>query len=165
MNSLDSVLAKSVNYGNITLLEHTQQVVTAIKTFAQAFNLNEEKAIKGAIIHDLGKAHPHFQNKIKGINAKSIFEKNKYDYKHRHEISSLAFLPVFDKDDWNQIIDMIIGHHKSIKKDKGEKGILDLIENDRYMIEHHLQGYENWQIIGNSIINYFGYNVKKVSKE
>jgi CRISPR-associated endonuclease/helicase Cas3 len=165
MNSSDSVLAKSANYGNITLLEHTQQVVSVIKVFAKAFNLNEETAIKGAIIHDLGKAHPHFQNKIKGINAKSLFEKNKYDYTHRHEISSLAFLPIFDKGDWDPIIDMVIGHHKSIKKDKGEKGILDLIENDRYMIEHHLEGIEEWLIIGNSIISAFGYDVKEISKD
>jgi len=165
MNSLDSVFAKSVNYGNVTLLEHTRQVAAAIEKLAIAFDLNEETAIKGGIIHDLGKAHPHFQNKIIGINAKSLFEKNKYDYTHRHEISSLAFLPVFDKDDWNPIIDMIIGHHKSIKKDKGEKGILDLIENDRHMIEHHLEGFEEWQIIGNSIINYFGYKTKEISKD
>ncbi|MBZ0181355.1 MAG: CRISPR-associated helicase Cas3' [Melioribacteraceae bacterium] len=165
MNSLDSVLAKSVNYGNVTLLEHTRQVVAAIKSFAKAFALNDETAIKGAIIHDLGKAHPHFQNKIKGINAKSLFEKNKYDYTHRHEISSLAFLPVFDKDDWDSIIDMVIGHHKSIKKDKAEKGILDLIENDRNMIEHHLEGFESWKTIGNAIINYFGYKTKEISKD
>lgn len=165
MNSHDLVLAKSLNYGNITLLEHTQQVVSAIKVFAKAFELNLDIAIKGAIIHDLGKAHPYFQNKIKRINAKSLFEKNKFDYTHRHEISSLAFLPVFDKVDWNPIIDMVIGHHKSIKNDKGEKGILDLIENDRYMIEHHLEGFEEWQIIGNSIMNSFGIKVREISKE
>jgi len=165
MNSFYTVLAKSVNYGNVTLLEHTLQVVDAIKVFAKAFDLDGQIAIKGAIIHDLGKAHPHFQNKIKGINAKSLFEKSKYDYTHRHEISSLAFLPVFDKDDWNPIIDMVIGHHKSIKKDKGEKGILDLIENDRYMIEHHLEGFEEWQIIGNSIISSFEYDVKEISQD
>lgn len=165
MNSHDLVLAKSLNYGNITLLEHTQQVVSAIKVFAKAFELNVDIAIKGAIIHDLGKAHPYFQNKIKRINAKSLFEKNKFDYTHRHEISSLAFLPVFDKVDWNPIIDMVIGHHKSIKNDKGEKGILDLIENDRYMIEHHLEGFEEWQIIGNSIMNSFGIKVREISKE
>lgn len=165
MNSHDLVLAKSLNYGNITLLEHTQQVVSAIKVFAKAFELNVDIAIKGAIIHDLGKAHPYFQNKIKRINAKSLFEKNRFDYPHRHEISSLAFLPVFDKVDWNPIIDMVIGHHKSIKNDKGEKGILDLIENDRYMIEHHLEGFEEWQIIGNSIMNSFGIKVREISKE
>lgn len=164
MNNLDTVLAKSVNYGNVTLLEHTRQVVAVIKVLAKAFDLNEETAIKGAIIHDLGKAHPHFQNKVNSINAKSLFEKSKYDYKHRHEISSMAFLPIFDKDDWNSIIDMVIGHHKSIKKDKGEKGILDLIENDRYMIGHHLEEFEKWQIIGNSIIRSFGYTVKEISK-
>lgn len=165
MNSHDLVLAKSLNYGNITLFEHTQQVVSAIKVFAKAFELNVDIAIKGAIIHDLGKAHPYFQNKIKRINAKSLFEKNRFDYTHRHEISSLAFLPVFDKFDWNPIIDMVIGHHKSIKNDKGEKGILDLIENDRYMIEHHLEGFEEWQIIGNSIMNSFGIKVREISKE
>ena len=165
MNSLDTVLAKSVNNGNITLFDHTRQVVEAIKIFASEFGLNEQLAIKGAIIHDLGKAHPHFQNKIKRSNAKSLFEINMYDYTHRHEISSLAFLPIFSKNEWNPIIDMVIGHHKSIEKDKGEKGILDLIENDRNMIENHLYGFEDWRNIGNSIISSFGLDIRKISNE
>jgi CRISPR-associated endonuclease/helicase Cas3 len=165
LNDLNNVLAKSINYGSVTLLDHTRHVVDSIKIFAKAFDFDEQSAIKGAIIHDLGKAHPHFQDKIKKVNAKSLFERSKSDYIHRHEISSLAFLPNFGNDYWDQIIDMVIGHHKSIKKDKGEKGILDIIENDRYMIEHHLEGFEGWQIIGNLIISYFGFDVKEISND
>lgn len=165
MNNLDQILAKSVNYGNVTLLDHTKQVVAAIKLFANQFGLNEKLAVKGAVIHDLGKAHPHFQNKIKGINAKSLFEMSKYDYTHRHEISSLVFLPIFDKNEWGPIIDMVIGHHKSIEKDKGKKGILDLVENDRNLIENHLYDFENWKNIGLAIISSLGFDVKEISKE
>ena len=165
MSNIDNVLAKSANYGNVTLLDHTRQVVEAIKVFSKVYNLDEQLAVKGAVIHDLGKAHPHFQNKIQLVNAKSLFEKSKFDYTHRHEISSLAFLPNFEKKDWDPIIDMVIGHHKSIKKDKGEKGILDLTDNDRYMVDHHLEEFEKWQIIGKTIIGSFGNDVKDITKE
>jgi CRISPR-associated endonuclease/helicase Cas3 len=140
-------------------------VVSAIKLFAREFRLDDKLAIKGAIIHDLGKAHPHFQRKIKRINARSLFEHNSFAYVHRHEISSLAFLPIFDKSDWNPIIDMVIGHHKSIENDKANKGILDLVENDRNMIENHLIDFSNWQHIGYEVIKSFGFEVRQISSE
>ncbi|NJO01689.1 MAG: HDIG domain-containing protein [Bacteroidia bacterium] len=62
---MNEILAKSINYGSLTLLEHTQQVTQAVEVFAKrfAFDFDVEIARKGAIIHDLGKAHPHFQRK------------------------------------------------------------------------------------------------------
>lgn len=77
MSDIQTILAKSINYGNISLLEHTRHVVIAIKSFAREFKLDEAIAIKGAILHDLGKAHPYFQRKIKNFNEKSLYEKKK----------------------------------------------------------------------------------------
>ena len=165
MSNIQAVLAKSVSYGNISLLDHTKQVVEAIKVFAKEFNLNESIAIKGGILHDLGKAHPYFQRKIKNYNENSLFEKQQNDYTHRHEISSLAFLPVFPKEEWAPIIDMVIGHHKPIINDKASKGILDIAENERSMVENHLIDFENWSKVGIEIIEFFGIKVKKISKE
>lgn len=99
MKPLHEILAKSQNYGNLTLLEHTQQVTQAIQKFAAhfAFDFNVELARKGGILHDLGKAHPHFQRKIQGVNGATLLENQEWDFVHRHEISSLAFLPLFQK--------------------------------------------------------------------
>ena len=108
---LNEILAKSINYGGLTLLEHTQQVTQAIELFAQkyAFDFNVEIARKGAIIHDLGKAHPHFQRKIKNVNGESLIANREWDFIHRHEISSLAFLPCFSHHEWDSLIDLVIG--------------------------------------------------------
>ncbi|MEZ4901761.1 MAG: HD domain-containing protein [Spirosomataceae bacterium] len=63
-------------YGSLTLLEHTQQVTEAITLFAKkyAFDFDVEIARKGAIMHDLGKAHPHFQRKIQKVNGKTLLK-------------------------------------------------------------------------------------------
>jgi len=156
MKPLHEILAKSQNYGSLTLLEHTQQVATAILKFAKGFPFpfDIDMALKGAILHDLGKAHPHFQRKIQDINAKSLAEKRKWGYTHRHELSSLAFLPLFPKEEWDILIDLVVAHHKSIKDDGG-RGILDLDDNCRDWIDNHLIEWEEWQIYGLEILKIF----------
>jgi len=157
MKPLSEILAKSINYGGLTLLEHTQQVTEAIELFAMkyAHKFNVEIARKGAILHDLGKAHPHFQRKIQNINSNSLHESREWNYIHRHEISSLAFLPCFSKDEWNDLIDLVIAHHKSIESDPSKRGILDLVDNDRKFIENHLKDWENWSGYGFEILKQF----------
>ena len=145
MEDMNKILAKSINYGSVTLLEHTRHVVQAIEVFANSYNFDfdVELAKKGAILHDLGKAHPHFQRKIRHINGNTLAENREWNFIHRHEFSSLAFLSCFPKNEWNALIDMVIGHHKSIVNDAGEKGILDLIEKDRDLIDNHLKTGKN----------------------
>lgn len=158
MLPLNEILAKSINYGGLTLLEHTQQVTRAIELFAQkyAFDFNVETARKGAIIHDLGKAHPHFQRKIKNVNGESLIANREWDFIHRHEISSLAFLPCFPQDEWDSLIDLVVGHHKSIQNDPTNRGILDLMDNEGdEMIDNHLKDWEQWYQYGLQILQYF----------
>src|SRR5438093_2520823 len=133
MKPLHEILAKSRNYGNLTLLEHTQQVAAAIIKFAKGFiyTFDETLAWKAATLHDLGKAHPHFQIKIQAVNSFSPIQSLEWNFIHRHEISSLAFLPLFPKEEWNTLIDLIVAHHKSIKDDAKARGILDLDDNCR----------------------------------
>lgn len=168
MKTLNEILAKSIDRGGTTLLDHSQHVAWAIEIFAEKyqFNFDKELAVKAAALHDLGKAHNHFQHKISSKkNYKSIMEKDEWNYTHRHEISSLAFLPVFPKSEWNAIIDMVVAHHKSIENDKRLKGIIDLEENERFWLENHLIDWENWSLYGLQILEEFGIKTRPISKE
>ena len=166
MKALEQILAKSINYGNLTLLEHTQHVVQAIELFSDkyTFNFNKMIARKGAVLHDLGKAHPHFQRKIQNINHANLAEEREWNFTHRHEISSLAFLPCFPKTDWDNLIDLVVAHHKSIKDDPRKKGILDLIENDENFIENHLKNWEEWSEFGFQILKEFDLPICEINK-
>lgn len=167
MKPLQEILAKSINYGGLTLLEHTQQVTEAITLFAEkyAFDFDIDLCRKGAILHDLGKAHPHFQRKIAQVNGSSLAENQAWTYPHRHEISSLAFLPCFPKSEWNTLIDLVIGHHKSIENDPSARGILDLTNEDRDTLDNHLYGWENWYPYGLQIMQTFGLDTREISRE
>lgn len=167
MKALHEILAKSINYGCLTLLEHTQHVVAAIEAFAKAYawDFDIQLARKGAILHDLGKAHPHFQRKINRINGASLAENREWDYTHRHEISSLAFLPCFPQDEWDPLIEMVVGHHKSIKNDPRDRGILDLADNNRHWLSNHLFGFDEWVNHGLEIIQAFGVESRPISLE
>ncbi len=158
MQSVDTILAKSKNYGNLSLPNHIEQVKDAADCFAQnfAFPFNAEMAKKGAILHDLGKAHPHFQRRMHNINADSLQEERENNFIHRHELSSLAFLPAFPQNEWNTLIDMVVAHHKSIINDSKGRGILDLAERYRGWIDNHLKDWENWSVFGFEILNRYG---------
>ncbi|MCG8384399.1 MAG: CRISPR-associated helicase Cas3' [Cytophagales bacterium] len=162
MKSLNEIWAKGENEGHLTLLEHTRQVVEAIEQLASdySWNFDIKLARKGAILHDLGKAHPHFQRKVNKIKGASLAENRKYDYIHRHEISSMAFLPCFAREDWAALVEMVIAHHKSIKNDPRNRGILDLNDNDPTWLENHLIGFDEWVHYGLQILKIF-----KISSE
>lgn len=163
----NTILAKGIENGQVSLLAHTQHVVEVAVHFASNFSypFDTEIARKGAILHDLGKAHKHFQNKIHHRRYSSLHEEREYDFVHRHEISSLAFLPAFPQSEWSELIDMVVAHHKSIERDSTEKGILDLNSNSRNWIENHLKGWDNWKTHGLEILNDLGYPCSDISLE
>src|SRR5699024_6727098 len=104
------------------LPRHLTQVGMAAKKFANYLGMDETLAYHGALLHDVGKAHPFFQCRLLGkTNKRDVF---------RHEIASLFFLSAFPPEQWHPLIEMVVGHHKSVKKDFGGKGLLDLEEND-----------------------------------
>jgi CRISPR-associated endonuclease/helicase Cas3 len=157
MQSVNNIYAKSVNYGNLSLPDHTAQVKDAIECFAKKFDFafNHSLASKGAILHDIGKAHPYFQSRIQNINATSLEEERENNYIHRHELSSLAFLPAFPQNEWDALIDMVVAHHKSIINDPKERGILDLDNKYRDWIDNHLKDWENWSQYGFQILKHY----------
>lgn len=166
MKPLEEILAKSVQYGKISVLDHSTHVEMAIEKISDGFFHHFKKSIacKGAVLHDLGKAHPHFQRRMQDINANSLAEEREdQSYVHRHELSSLAFLPAFPKEEWNILIDMVVAHHKSIVNDARQRGILDLDDNDRNWIANHLKEWDEWFVYGKLILEKFGIECKEIS--
>ena len=140
----------------LTLLAHTKHVVCAVKSFAKYVGLDDRVATNGAILHDLGKAHNYFQKRLRGMgNRGRIF---------RHEISSIFFLSVFPKEQWDVLIEMVIGHHKSIKKDVANLGLLDLEDTEDY-IDYHLGEWEEWSVLVKPILLEFGIDSSMPARE
>jgi len=158
----NDILAKSINDQNITLAEHTEHVTDAISLFADKFDFDFDivTARYGAILHDLGKAHPKFQRMIRSDVKRNRFEE---DYVHRHELSSLAFLPAFSKDKWDDLIEYIVAHHKSIVNDARSRGILDIKTSDRHFISNHLKDWDGWKQYGLNILKDNGVLVSDIS--
>src|SRR5579871_3864757 len=133
-----------------TLQDHTRHVVIALRMIAPAMlpgitHREFETAVHGAILHDMGKAHPFFQESLS-----PGFDRNKYQFEvpHRHEISSLLFLPLFAQEEWPQLIDMVVAHHKSLRTISGKRGrgLMDLIDDYGFqaVYERHAGEWEKW---------------------
>lgn len=161
-----TLLAKSLRNGGTSLIEHTEHVVYAIEKIAAKLNLNIEIARKGAVLHDLGKAHPSFQEKL--IKDEIDLIEQRTEIPLRHEISSLLFLPLFPKDEWDYLIEMIIGHHKSIKsltQSSSGRGIIDLVEGygEDIVFDRHSEKWNEWNTDTDAIIEHFGYATRTLT--
>ncbi len=145
-----------------TLEAHTVHVVTALQAIAPALMPTitpheREIAVRGAILHDLGKAHPFFQESLRpGFDRRQY----KFEVPHRHELSSLLFLPLFERTEWPQLTDMVVAHHKSLQTSglKKGKGLLDLVENygDNAVFDRHAQDWETWHVGVSPLLGRFG---------
>jgi CRISPR-associated endonuclease/helicase Cas3 len=137
------LLAKSKAYGGVSLKNHLIHVGWATEKLAEVEGKDIEICRTAAYLHDIGKAHPKFQGFVHG--ELSVIDLRN-GVPHRHEISSLAFLPLFSKEKWPIFVEMIVAHHKSVKKDSSERGLLDII--NRYRLEGlqeiHLKDWETW---------------------
>lgn len=166
MKSIDEILAKSLDNGHVSLLEHSLHTRWAIEVFAKRtdFPFDTEIALKGATLHDLGKAHKYFQNRMnKTVDGSLSNRRTKFI--HRHELSSLAFLPAFPRWEWDTLIEMVVAHHKSIIDDPRRRGILDIVPGDRHWLDNHLQDWEEWSQYGILILNRFGYPCSGIDRE
>ncbi|MBK1440755.1 CRISPR-associated helicase Cas3' [Parapedobacter sp. ISTM3] len=140
-----------------TLKDHTEHVIEAAVVFARYLGLDVNIAKNGAILHDIGKAHTYFQTKrLQGESKQGdIF---------RHEIASLFFLSVFPEEQQNALIEMVVGHHKSVVKDNNELGLLDLEESYDY-IDFHLGKWDNWSNEAIALLNDLGINCASIPKK
>lgn len=139
------------------LKDHTHHVVLAVVTFANYLGLDPVIAGNGAILHDIGKGHSYFQTKrLKGEGRRGdIF---------RHEIASLFFLSVFPKEQWDILIEMVVGHHKSVIRDTNELGLLDLEEAYDYK-DFHLNEWEIWSNDTIQLLNEMGVSCADISRQ
>ncbi len=158
MKLYTEILAKSVNNGGTKLLDHLKHVSIVAEKIAIKLNVDIKTAIYGAYLHDIGKAHPTFQKKLKG----------KYDNTQiafRHEIASILFLPLFEKEKWGDLTDLIIAHHRSPKRDARLQGIIDLVEmeGEEEVFELHSREWEEWSPIALQILNELGVKTKYIT--
>jgi len=161
MTDLTNIRAKGEQNGNISLVDHTKQVLAATEKIANYLNLSpEEKKIArlGAILHDIGKANPIFQERLER-------KKEAHEDPYRHELGSLFFLPLIDKKCWPQLIEMIVAHHRSIKEDVRRQGILDL-EDDYFDIdEKHLGEWESWSRDALAVLGEFDIPIHEITRD
>lgn len=153
-----TLFAKSPDRGGLTLYEHTLHVVHAIEPAAREYGLDIGLARQGAVLHDLGKGHPFFQRMLRGEVEEMEWINS---VPHRHEISSLLFLPLFDEEIWPDLVDLVAAHHKSIKMPKRPRKGRGLINQCRLhgpdvVFNRHDEDWDTWGPEAVSIASRFG---------
>lgn len=164
MKKFNQILAKSADRkGNpgTTLIDHLEHVACVAEAFAEYLGLDKKTARMGAVLHDIGKASPVFQERLKPTYKKPLEGHDPY----RHELGSLLFLHLVDEDIRPQVIEMVVSHHKSMLGDKRGYGILDLDENRDDAFELHSKYWEAWHDDAIGILKYFGWNIRPISLE
>jgi CRISPR-associated endonuclease/helicase Cas3 len=164
MKKYNHILAKSADRkGNpgTTLIDHLEHVACVAEAFAEYLGLDENTARIGAILHDIGKASPIFQERLKPTYKRPLEGSDPY----RHELGSLLFLHLVDEAIRPQVIDMVVSHHKSMLGDKRGYGILDLDENRDDAFELHSKHWEQWHDDALGILKYLGLEVRPISIE
>lgn len=157
MTDFDNILAKGELNRKVPLIQHLVEVAKLAEIVAKNLNIDILVARKGAILHDIGKASPLFQQTLQ----KNFLRPPGYLF--RHELASLFFISLLNEYEKYPVIDMIVAHHKSIYHDASGKGILDLIENDQDCLSKHLHDFENWSKSALSILDHFGFNTEPIS--
>jgi CRISPR-associated endonuclease/helicase Cas3 len=157
------LLAKSALYDSVTLKQHLLDVANTIEPLSKHFGKDPELCRKGALLHDIGKAHPVYQSfvhKFKEGNPRN------QDLPHRHELSSLAFLPLFPKKEWIPLTEMIVAHHKSIEGDSSNRGIIDILnrEGPEGLFESHLQDWDNWSPRALDLLKELGFSTRPIQE-
>jgi CRISPR-associated helicase Cas3/CRISPR-associated endonuclease Cas3-HD len=155
----DHILAKSRKKGGTPLIQHLVEVARLAELTARISGFDTTIARKGAMLHDIGKTSPLFQQTLEeGYQRKPGFI-------FRHEIASLFFLSLLKEEERIPVIEMIVAHHKSVYLDSGEKGLLDLVENDPNCFKRHAEGFEIWSTEALSILETMGFDTKPISKK
>ncbi|MDD4736930.1 MAG: CRISPR-associated helicase Cas3' [Kiritimatiellae bacterium] len=142
----------------VPLHSHLDQTVLLAEIIAEHKGMDVCTARLGAILHDIGKTSPVFQERLKA--------KTKPTTPFRHEIASCFFISLFDEERRPSLIEMVIGHHKSIHLDVRKRGILDLFEQwDEDIIGLHLEKWDEWMPKALDILNVFDLHTRPITKQ
>ena len=158
MDDYRNILAKHEDSGGQSLIEHLESVVRVARRIAVQYGMDVRIACRGAILHDIGKVSPLFQQTLKHGYVRmpgKIF---------RHEIASLFFLSLLDDSEKDAVVDMIVAHHKSVYDDVRCLGLLDLDEYED-SFEIHSKRFEEWSPIALEILEYFGFSIHPIGLE
>lgn len=139
---------------------HLIHVVKVIEKLADELGFDKQIAQYGAILHDIGKASPIFQERLS-----PNYRRKETDNPFRHELASLFFLSLFDKAIHPELIEMIVAHHKSVKNDSRNRGILDLEQNYEDVFELHKAEWDTWSMDALEILSSFGIITRNIPIE
>lgn len=162
------LLAKGKKNGDTPLKEHLRHVADLAKAIAKGYgasNEEQEIAFLAGILHDIGKAHTKFQARLLSDERREPF-----DLPLRHEISSLLFLPLFPRENWDALIEYVVAHHKSVKSigdENNPKGLCNLCfeYGDDDVFETHSKGWETWSLLAINVLAEFGLAQRVIAKE
>lgn len=156
MNDYHNILAKHEDNGRLSLVAHLKSVARVAELIAAKNGMDVGISRKGAILHDIGKASPLFQQTLRRGYMRMP------GFIFRHEIASLFFISLLDDSEKDIVIDMIAAHHKSIYNDVRNMGLIDLDEYED-SFEIHSERFEEWSPIALDILEHFGFSIHTVS--
>src|SRR5574344_101146 len=156
MSKHNEILAKGIDSGIIPLWKHLYDVSQIAIIVARNLGLDESIAYKGAILHDIGKASPIFQQTLKTGYVRQ------HGFIFRHEIASIFFLSLLRQEEKTAVIDMIVAHHKSMYQDISELGFLDLDENEN-SFKIHSEKFDEWEYIALDILSELGFETNSIT--
>lgn len=156
MDKFNHILGKHENSGGLPLVNHLMDVASIAKKVAINIGLDGEIVYRGAILHDIGKVSPLFQQTLKNGFVR------KPGFIFRHEIASLFFIDQLEEQEKLFVIDMIAAHHKSVYNDIRKLGLLDLEQEMEDSFELHAKHFETWSKDAIEILNYFGIKTDQI---
>lgn len=152
------ILAKHEDRGGLPLIVHLENVARIAESIAVNYGMDADVARKGAVLHDIGKVSPLFQQTLKHGYVRMP------GFVFRHEIASLFFLSLLNDAEKDIVVDMIVAHHKSVYNDVRSLGLLDLEENED-SFEIHSAGFEEWTPVAIEILTRLGLSSRYISLE
>lgn len=165
-NPCPHLMAKSPENGNVTLVDHTKHVLAGALKIADYLELDKESqaiARWGAVLHDMGKASPIFQRRLKQRREMT-------EDPYRHELGSLFFVPLVPLELRDAVVDMIVAHHRSPENDGRSEGLIDLYDNYEdeplgRVFDMHFEGWDDWSQDVYQILDYFDIKPHAITRD